>query len=206
MRVKKRQEVRIYTKGRQTKIMFGMTKPYPKRIVIKRIIQLFDYLMEQYQKVKIDLLCDSASVNEHLDEFTHAQYQYDIERKEGPGIIIFNSEWLNYLYHGNMLGKHGIPDDLRMKSWNLDKIEHKEHLQYILLHEFAHAIETQYSMNENKTIKNAYKEYISKNDFKGDISEFIVNCFVTSQVAANNEMANRIKKVMDLDIKRKTRG
>ena len=32
------------------------------------------------------------------------------------------------------------------------------------------------------------------------MSEFIVNCFVTSIVAENNEMANRIRKIMEFQI------
>ena len=56
-------------------------------------------------------------------------------------------------------------------------------------------------IDENKTIINAYNKYKQNNIFEEDVSEFIVNCFVTSIVAENNEMANRIRKIMEFQIK-----
>lgn len=165
---------------------------------IKRIKQLYYYLIEKYPKINIEMICDSHSIGIELEDKVNAQYQYNNER---TGRIIFNSNKWQELGNYNMLGRGGIPDEIKMKTWNLKDVYHKNHLQYVFIHEFAHAIETQYKLYENKTIINAYNKYKQNNIFEEDVSEFIVNCFVTSIVAENNEMANRVRKIMEFQIK-----
>ena len=156
---------------------------------IKRIMQLYYYLIEKYPKINIEMICDSHSIGIELEDKVNAQYQYNNER---TGRIIFNSNKWQELGNYNMLGRGGIPDEIKMKTWNLKDV---------FIHEFAHAIETQYKLYENKTIINAYNKYKQNNIFEKDVSEFIVNCFVTSIVAENNEMANRVRKIMEFQIK-----
>ena len=88
---------------------------------IKRIKQLYYYLIEKYPKINIEMICDSHSIGIELEDKVNAQYQYNNER---TGRIIFNSNKWQELGNYNMLGRGGIPDEIKMKTWNLKDVYH----------------------------------------------------------------------------------
>ena len=180
--------------GRKTKVLFGKNKPYPPKTSIKRIYALFYYLMNKYPQINIEMLCDSASIQEKMDEDICAVYCYD---NNDTGKIIINSDKWGEMAHFNMFGKGGIPDGVLMEKWNLEDVHHKNHLQYVFIHEFAHAVETQMGLYKNKEIIDIYNKYKKQYGFDEDISEFIVHCFVTSMVAKNNKTANEVKRIIE---------
>lgn len=186
--------------GRKTKILFGLNKPYPPKASIKKIRVLFYYLMSKYPQINIEMLCDSSSVEENIDENTVAMYCYN---DKDTGKIVINSDKWGEMSHFNMFGKGGIPDDVLIKKWDLEDICPKNHLQYVFIHEFAHAIETQLELYKNDEIIYIYNKYKMQHDFDEDISEFIAHCFVTSMVAENDEAANSVKKIIEKIIKNK---
>ena len=47
---------------------------------IKRIKQLYYYLIEKYPKINIEMICDSHSIGIELEDKVNAQYQYNNER------------------------------------------------------------------------------------------------------------------------------
>lgn len=71
------------------------------------------------------MICDSHSIGIELEDKVNAQYQYNNER---TGRIIFNSNKWQELGNYNMLGRGGIPDEIKMKTWNLKDVYHKNHL------------------------------------------------------------------------------
>lgn len=190
---------KMYSNGRITKVQFGKDKPYPKTKTIKRIIALFDYYMEKYPHIKIDMLADTVSTEKVMEKNILAQYKYNTESQLETGSIIFNSDNINKLTNWNMLERTGVPQERKRQSngkWNLETIPKKYFLQYIMIHEFAHAIEHQVDAVNDEEIKTLFSACNGDEKFK-NCHEFIAECFVTSELVSGDKTADAVRKRID---------
>jgi len=205
--------IREYSNGRKTEIMFGFEKPYPKKKTVKRIVKLLDFYMEKYKGVSILLIGDGLSTKEREKEFglikriinkngvdveisstdDTIRALHTILPSGKDSIIAFNTYSFNEFCNWNFMpGKPGESKLKRIEDINITT--NKDYIQYIFIHEFAHAIETQYKIYENEELIQLYEKHYEK--FKS-VSEFIVECFVVSENYLNNEIANKVRKIVD---------
>ncbi len=143
--------VGMYTNGRVTRFLFGLEKPYPKRKTVRRIIQMTDYYMEKYPSVNLVLVGDGLSTAKAEKEYGVTERYMDGKAvtPQDPGIramhtsskcglksiITFNSYWINKSCNWDFLGN----GNRIKKRVDIDDVTKKDYIQYIFIHEFAHA-------------------------------------------------------------------
>ncbi len=199
-----------YTHGRKTEFMFGLHKPYPKVKSVKRICEITDYYMNKYQRINLVLVGDRLStikkekelglseiiidgkVITPLDNEFNAIHSY-VDRIKGS-VITFNTNKLNKFCNWDFgIGRHDFTG-LRKGNSSIKEVTGKVYLQYIFAHEFAHAIDAEYGLSDNSELREIYKNQEER--FK-NISEFIAECFVAREVYSDNEVANKVREIID---------
>lgn len=196
----------MYTNGRVTRFLFGLEKPYPKRKTVRRIIQMTDYYMEKYPSVNLVLVGDGLSTAKAEKEYGVTERYMDRKAvtPQDPGIramhtsskcglksiITFNSYWINKSCNWDFWGN----GNRIKKKVDIDDVTKKDYIQYIFIHEFAHALDLRYCLSDNKTIKKIYENCSWKFT---DIREFIAECFVVSELYRGNEIPDLIRESIE---------
>lgn len=195
-----------YLNGRVTRFYFGWEKPYPKMKTVQRIIQMTDYYMQRYPLVNLVLVGDGLSTEAIEKEYGLFERNMD-EKKVTPqdedvralhtflddplrSIIVFNTYKFKKMCNWNF-----FCDGIKLnKNIDIKDVTYKDYVQYIFIHEFAHAIDMSYGLHDNVELKQLYKTV--QDDYK-DIKEFIAEVFVTSEICTGNALANDVRKIID---------
>lgn len=142
----------MYSNGRITRFYFGWAKPYPKVKTVKVIVQMAKKYMEQYSKVKIPLIGDGLSTVQIENEYgikrqmngkdvssqdPDVQAMHTVLPRGQGSVIEFNTYCINKLCNWNF-----CPGEVRLnKDIGIKAVTEKDYVQYIFIHEFAHALD-----------------------------------------------------------------
>ena len=195
-----------YLNGLVTRFYFGWKKPYPKAKTVKRIIEMTDYYMQKYPRVDLLLVGDGLSTE--IIEKEYGLFERSMDGKkvtpqdEGiwamhtfldnslKSIIVFNTYELGKLCNWNFFcDGFKLNKDIAIKD-----VTYKDYIQYIFIHEFAHAIDENYKLHDNLQLKTIYEAVQDK--YK-NIKEFIAEAYVTSEICTGNTLANDVRKIID---------
>lgn len=195
----------MYLNGRVTRFYFGWAKPYPKIKTVKVIIEIAKKYMEQYPEIMIPVIGDGLSVRQIENEYgikreidgrEVSPQDIDVQAMHtilpgGQGSVIeFNTYYINKLCNWNFSpGEAKLNKDIGIKA-----VTKKDYVQYVFIHEFAHALDYYYNLSENRAIITIYEQ--CKNDYT-NIGEFIAECFVVSESYNQNEISNRVRRIID---------
>ena len=195
----------MYSNGRITRFYFGWAKPYPKVKTVKVIVKMAKKYMEQYSKAKIPLIGDGLSTVQIENEYgikrqingkdvspqdPDVRAMHTILPRGQGSVIEFNTYCINKLCNWNF-----CPGEVRLnKDIGIKAVTEKEYVQYIFIHEFAHALDYSYNLSGNGEIIKIYKQY---EDEYTDIKEFIAESFVVSESYKQNQIANQVREIIE---------
>lgn len=196
----------LYLNGRTTRFYFGWKKPYPKIKTVKRIIEMTDYYMKKYPRVELLLVGDGLSTEIIEKEYGLLERNMDGKRVtpqdenikalhtflDNPmrSIIVFNTYKLEKMCNWNFFSG-GFKSDRNM---NIKDVVCKDYVQYIFIHEFAHAIDTCYQLCDNTELKQLYEKV--QGEYK-NVKEFIAEAYTVSEICTGNTLANDVRKIID---------
>lgn len=194
--------------------------------IVKKITLTFSMLHELYPKVKIKEIGDLYSYDKikrenniknlehnlsnknYYDDFNVDEEFKDVLKQKAENELQYNINneiTLEYNMHKNKysdldyVAKY-YPNDMQIVFNHSISQDYSDNL----IHEFGHAITSQYYIGEYDGIKNFYNsltsgeitskisQYATKN-----INEFIAECFAKSFACAKNDIANKVRNRID---------
>ena len=172
-----------------------LLKKYLKKYSGVGIAKICDYYSLDYGNKTPDISSYTKNPNGMKYALMKSMAKYLVK----PRIIAFNHVLCSNIELDNMelMSRRAIAENILAG----DKIQIKLYekvktIKTLFIHEFAHAIEYQYKIYEDKRIVELYNNNNKKELFR-DIHEFIAECFVVKEYFPLNKTAIEVSKIVE---------
>lgn len=205
-------------------VRFDTSRTGIKRNVYKKIIKLLKKYMKRYPSIDVKNISDEYN-KEYWDtdvkQRSKVRYDENLKGEKYGGIyydrngayyinekqIVLNHKRLNKFNTGmRKLNKEAkkISNKINYEVGVIKQIEMLPFVERVLIHEFAHAIEFQVDAENDEVIKTLFELYNANNQFL-DCHEFLAECFITSELLPNNQVAKIVRERIDLLVQGKNK-